>query len=125
MDLYDRLEQLIGMTRILIDDVNRIKPSIGERNPDPTDEEQTSRRCYVRAVFALVEAFAEQHRRPLVQLAQTNTIAIPEDSVRTLRQIKLVTKGGVAHDAPSTSACTRRSSSSTPPPPMGSVTRWA
>jgi len=35
MDLYDRLVELQGMTRLLIDDTNRIKPLIGAGNPHP------------------------------------------------------------------------------------------
>lgn len=56
---YNDLEELRGMTRLLIDDVNLLRPKLGEGNPDPSDEEKANRRFYVRAVFALVEAFVE------------------------------------------------------------------
>ena len=32
MDLYARLEELRGMTRLLIDDVGRLKPLVGDGN---------------------------------------------------------------------------------------------
>jgi hypothetical protein len=100
MDLYDRLEELRGMTHILIDDVARLKPLVGDQHPDPSEEEITYRRCYVRAVFALIEAFAEQHRRLLVQLAQGNALHLPEETLTELRQIRLVMKDGVRHERP-------------------------
>jgi hypothetical protein len=90
MDLYGRLEELQGMTRLLIDDVSRIKALVGEGNPDPSDQEKTHRRCYVRAVFALVEAFAEQHRRLLIQLAENRYITIPEPKLTRFREIKVI-----------------------------------
>ena len=40
MDLYGQLEELQGMTRVLIDDVTRLKPLGGGGNPDPTEEEK-------------------------------------------------------------------------------------
>src|ERR1035437_10144113 len=70
MDLYNDLEELRGMTHVLIDDVNLLRPKLGEGNPDPSNEEKANRRFYVRAVFALVEAFVEQHRRLLVHLCE-------------------------------------------------------
>jgi hypothetical protein len=98
MDLYGRLEELQGMTRLLIDDVNRVKPTIGEGNGNPTDEHFTQRRYYVRAVYALVEAFAEQHRRLLVELAQHNFVTIAEDTLRRLREIRIVIQDGVEQE---------------------------
>ena len=53
------------MTHLLIDDVKLLKPKLGELNPNVTDEEKANRRFYIRAVFALVEAFVAQHRRLL------------------------------------------------------------
>ena len=63
MDLYGRLEELEGMTRLLIDDVGLLRPLVGEGEDDPSAGRKAYRRCYVRAVFALVEALVEQHRR--------------------------------------------------------------
>ncbi len=91
MDLYARLEELQGMTRLLIDDVGRLERELGAGNPDPSDPQQTSRRCYIRAVFALVEAFVEQHRRLLVELAAHTMIALPAKKLQRLREIKAVT----------------------------------
>jgi len=92
------LEELQGMTRLLIDDVNRIKPTIGEGNGNPSDEHFAQRRCYVRAVYALVEAFAEQHRRLLIELAENNYVTIPEDTLRRLREIRIFIQDGVEQE---------------------------
>ena len=90
MDLYNDLEELRGMTRLLIDDVNLLRPKLGEGNPDPSDEEKANRRFYVRAVFALVEAFVEQHRRLLVHLCESGKITLPENRLNKLREIKKI-----------------------------------
>src|SRR5262245_31857811 len=90
MDLYERLEELQGMTHLLIDDVALLRPKVGERNPDVTDEEKAIRRFYIRAVFALVEAFVEQHRRLLLDLCQSNTITLSDKAHKKLREIKEV-----------------------------------
>jgi hypothetical protein len=78
MDLYNELEELQGMTRLLIDDVRLLRPKIGEGNPDPSDDEKAYRRFYVRAVFALVEAFVEQHRRLVIYLCEAGKIELSE-----------------------------------------------
>jgi hypothetical protein len=88
MDLYTQLEELQGMTRLLIDDVTMLRPTIGEGSPDPSVQEKANRRFYVRAVFALVEAFVEQHRRLLVHLCQAGTITLSEDTLTQLRLMK-------------------------------------
>jgi hypothetical protein len=93
MDLYTQLEELQGMTRLLIDDVTLLKPQIGERDPDPSDEVNANRRFYVRAAFALVEAFAEQHRRLLVHLCQSGKIVLKERTLNRLREIKKILDG--------------------------------
>jgi hypothetical protein len=90
MDLYDRLVELQGMTHLLIDDVNLLKPKVGELNPILTDEEKANRRFYIRAVFALVEAFVEQHRRLLLELCESNKIELKEETRQRLREIKEV-----------------------------------
>lgn len=90
MDLYMRLEELQGMTRLLIDDVTRLQGEIAAGSPDPNELQQTNRRCYIRAVFALVEAFVEQHRRLLVELAAHQMIRLPVKNLQRLREIKTV-----------------------------------
>ena len=90
MDLYTQLEELKGMTRLLIDDVVLLRSKVGESNPDPNDEEKANRRFYSRAVFALVEAFVEQHRRLLLQLCETRKIELKENVVLKLREIKQI-----------------------------------
>jgi len=90
MDLYGRLVELQGMTRLLIDDVRRLKRRLGVGNPDPSPALKTNRRFYIRAVFALVEAFVEQHRRLLVELAQHGMIVLPAKKLQRLREMKPV-----------------------------------
>jgi hypothetical protein len=90
MDLYNDLEELQGMTRLLIDDVNLLRPRIGEGKLDPSDEEKAYRRFYVRAVFALVEAFVEQHRRLVIHLCEAGKIVLTENRLKRLREIKQI-----------------------------------
>jgi hypothetical protein len=88
MDLYGRLEELQGMTHLLIDDVTLLLPLVGSLDPDPSDAMKAHRRFYVRAVFALIEGFAEQHRRLLIELADAGFITIREAKLKELREIK-------------------------------------
>jgi len=76
MDLYTRIEEIQGMTRTLIDDVNSIKSRLGSRaiTDEKTKREETNRRFYVRAIFALIEAVVEQHKQLLLQLKEENII---------------------------------------------------
>ena len=102
MDLYNDLEELQGMTRLLIDDVKMLRPKIGEGNPDPSDDAKAYRRFYVRAVFALVEAFVEQHRRLVIHLCEAGKIALSENKLSQLRQTKRILDpgGAVVRDEP-------------------------
>ena len=90
MDLYDRLEELQGMTHVLIDDVRLLEPRVGELNPNVTDEEKAHRRFYIRAIFALVEAFVEQHRRLLLELCESHKIELKDKTRKKLQEIKEV-----------------------------------
>jgi hypothetical protein len=94
MDLYNDLEELRGMTRLLIDDGNMLRPKIAEGNPDPSDDEKAYRRFYVRAVFALVEAFVEQHRRLVIHLCEAGKIELRENKLNQLREIKQILDAG-------------------------------
>src|SRR5205085_5338023 len=51
---------------------------------------KANRRFYARAVFALVEAFVEQHRRLLVHLCEFGKITLPENRLNKLREIKKI-----------------------------------
>ena len=76
-DLYDQLEELQGMTRVLTGDVIRLRPKLGSVNvQDVSDEEETARRLYIRAVFSLIEALVEHHKQLLLHLADRNTTAL-------------------------------------------------
>ncbi len=79
------------MTRLLIDDVERLQSEVGAGVPDPSDLHKANRRFYIRAVFALIEAFAEQHRRLLLDLADANKVTIKTKALSVLREIREVT----------------------------------
>ncbi len=74
-DLYDRLDEIQGMTRVLTEDVERLRPLVGE-DVAISDGEEANRRFYVRAVFALVEAVVEQHKRLLLDLAERGAVRL-------------------------------------------------
>jgi hypothetical protein len=74
-DLYNRLEELQGMAAVLIDDVEHLRSLIGV-DASISKEEELNRRFYVRAVFALVEAVVEQHKRLLLDLAERGLIPL-------------------------------------------------
>jgi hypothetical protein len=48
-----------------------------------SDQEEANRRFYVRAVFALVEAVVEQHKRLLLDLAERDSITLA-DCIRSV-----------------------------------------
>ena len=74
-DLYGRLDEIQGMTRVLTQDVERLRPLVGA-DVAISDGEEANRRFYVRAVFALVEAVVEQHKRLLLDLAEGSRISL-------------------------------------------------
>jgi len=88
MDLYSRLEEIQGMTRTLIDDVNSIKSRLGSRKESDAKSKrvETNRRFYVRAIFALIEAVVEQHKRLLLQLNEENIIDMAEGVYEVLSE---------------------------------------
>jgi hypothetical protein len=71
-DLYERLEEIQGMTAVLSGDVERLRPLLGSRSIQDAvpEQEETHRRSYVRAIFALVEAVVEQHKRLILDLTE-------------------------------------------------------
>lgn len=77
-DLYSRLEEIQGMTRTLIEDVESLLPDLGSRSisDEITDQEKINRRFYVRAIFALIEAVVEQHKQLLLELYKNNFIEL-------------------------------------------------
>lgn len=77
-DLYDQLEELQGMARVLAADVAWLRPQLGSRDirAAVSDHEEAARRLYVRAIFALIEALVEQHKRLLIQLVDLKTITL-------------------------------------------------
>lgn len=77
-ELYERLEEIQGMTRALTNDVGQLRPLLGERSIQVavSETEEANRRFYVRAVFALVEAVVEQHKRLLLDLAERGLLTL-------------------------------------------------
>jgi len=87
-DLYERLEELQDMTRILAADVTRLGQRLGERSIQAatTEEQDGVRRAYVRAVFALVEAVIQQHKRLLLDLLSRGLVAMQPSVVGALSE---------------------------------------
>lgn len=93
-DLYDRLDEIQGMTRVLAGDVQRLRPLVGEEVAISEDEE-AHRRFYVRAVFALVEAVIEQHKRLLLDLAERGAVSLAPGAREALaEQVPVVRENG-------------------------------
>jgi hypothetical protein len=71
--LCDRLEEIQGLIKLFAGDVEQLASRLGPRAPVEMDGEIAGvRRAYARAVFALVEALAEQHKRLLLDLLRTD-----------------------------------------------------
>ena len=87
-DLYDRLEEIQGMTRVLAGDVDRVQPLLGDRSIQArvSDEQEGYRRSYVRAVFALIEAVVEQHKRLLLDLSSRKVATFGPGVVEALSE---------------------------------------
>lgn len=66
------------MTRVLAADVERLRAQLGSRSiqDDITNGEGGARRAYARAVFALIEAVVEQHKRLLIDLGTRQVVAL-------------------------------------------------
>ncbi|MGH9382739.1 MAG: hypothetical protein ACRD2N_00360 [Vicinamibacterales bacterium] len=66
------------MARVLTADVERLRLQLGPREIQGavTDDEEMARRLYVRAIFALIEALVEQHKRLLLHLANRHAITL-------------------------------------------------
>ena len=77
-DLYDRLDEIQGMTRVLTAHAKRLATGVGDRSvqAEITEEHAGTRRVYVRAVFSFVEAIVEQHKRLLLDLASNGYVTL-------------------------------------------------
>ena len=89
------------MTKVSIGDVDRLRPQLGSRSiqDETTAEQEGTRRGYVRAVFALIEATAEQHKRLVQDLASRQAIALEEGAKAVLTEQAFVAddKGKVSN----------------------------
>lgn len=85
-DLYGRLEELVGMTRVLGADVDRLRRRLGKRSIQAatTAAQEGARRAYVRGVFALIEAVVEQHKRLLLELASHGFVRLQPEVTQAL-----------------------------------------
>ena len=88
-DFYGRLEQIQSVRHILSQDVRRLENLIGTAPVEIDSESAGIRRHYVRAVFALIEAIAEQHRLLLLELSAAQIIALDESVAVRLRNKRL------------------------------------
>ena len=76
--LYERIEELQEMVKILASDVEYLSQRIGERSiqVDISKNEKSNRRFYIRAIFSLIEAVVEQYKRLLLDLEDRNIISL-------------------------------------------------
>lgn len=97
MELFDRLEEIQDLTRVLAGDVKRLHVTLGGRSiqDGPSDDEYSARRAYVRAIFALVEAIVEQHKLLLLDLDTHRVITLDQATRSALsEQAPIVRENG-------------------------------
>jgi len=77
-DLYSRLEEIQGMVHVLTKDIELLQPLLGNRSiqSEPNKQEEANRRFFIRAIFSLIEAVVEQHKRLLLDLHEHNAIKL-------------------------------------------------
>jgi hypothetical protein len=86
-NLCERLEEIQGLRDIFAEDVRQVRSRLVQRAPAEIGSEVAgARRAYVRAVFALVEALAEQHKRLLLDLAEHGSVVLVADVVQVLAE---------------------------------------
>jgi hypothetical protein len=88
-NLHDRLDEIEGVIKALGGDVRRLESQFGP--PAPTDamsEAAGIHGLFVRAVFALIEAVVEQHKRLLLDLDECAIISLGNGVAETLEQEK-------------------------------------
>ncbi len=86
--LYNRIEEIQEMVKILTSDVEYLRPRLGERSIQValSDSEESNRRFYIRAIFSLIEAVVEQHKRLLLDLADQNMISLGPGVIEALSE---------------------------------------
>jgi len=86
-DLYGRLEQVQGVSRVLSRDVRQLEKLFGQPYPVEIDGGPAGvRRHYVRAAFALIEAVVEQHRVLLLELSEAHIVSLDQGIAKRLRK---------------------------------------
>ncbi len=85
VNLYHRLDELEGVIRVLTKDKRSLCESCSQRTMDEIDGTVSgARRACVRAVFALVEAVVEQHKRLLLDLRDNDLVSIGDEILSPL-----------------------------------------
>ena len=86
-DLYNRLDELQAVTRVLSKDVQFYREQCNRTEPQEIDSlASANHRAYVRAVFALIEALIEQHKGLLLDLHDSGVVAVDPKLVDRLRE---------------------------------------
>lgn len=93
-DLYNRIEEIQGMVRVLTSDMELLKSKLGDLSGQSalTESEAANRRFYVRAVFSLIEAIVEQHKRLLLDLVARGSITLGQGVQEALSEKVYVVK---------------------------------
>jgi hypothetical protein len=87
--LHDRIEEIYDILRVLLGDVRRLEKALGQRRPVEIDSDAAGlQRCYVRAVFALIEAVVEQHRLLLLDLSAAQVVTLENGATLESRKMK-------------------------------------
>ncbi len=79
-DLYTNLPEVDGMVRVLSADVQQLSTQLN------SEYSSTTQRTYSRAVFALVEAILEQHKKLLLDLAEKSVITLDSGVTDKLKE---------------------------------------
>lgn len=89
--MHDRVEQLNHILELLTHDLAGLRPHLGDRaiTADPSADEYSCRRSYVRASFALFEALAEQYARLLLDLHERRLASLDDRTRTALTQVAL------------------------------------
>lgn len=87
-DLYERLDEIKEIIFTLGGDIDKISSQLGSRliTESISEKEETNRRFYIRAVFALIEAIVEQHKKLILELAEKGIVSLPKGAYEALSE---------------------------------------
>ena len=91
---YNRLEEIQEIIYALGGDIERISGNLGDRSitESVSEEQETNRRSYVRAVFAIIEAIVEQHKRLILELGEKEIVTLPKGAREALSEYIYIVK---------------------------------